>query len=385
MTKRRDNGGPVQDPKTGKWSFVVDIGVTADGKRRQARRRGFRTKKEAKEALDVLVGQKAAKTYVPPATQRVGEYLDEWLALVADDLQASTLSSYTRVLRVHVRPRIGGVQLQRLEAVTLKTMYAELGEKLSPRTVRYVHAIVHHALRDAVELGRIVRNPADMKKAKPPKAKKGRDRMMTAWNASETKRFFALDDVQAHRDRVAWWVAVNTGLRRGELLGLRWRDVDLDAGDLTIMQTCTAIDHKIVIGPGTKTGGGRSVSIDADTVAELKALRARQAKERLAVGEGWRDHGLVFTRPDGAPLDPDRFSERFIRMAQRHPDLPRLRFHDLRHTHASILLAAGVPLAVVSKRLGHSSIAITADVYMHATKEMQSDAAERGAAWIANA
>ena len=349
MTKRRDNAGPVRDARTGKWGFVIDVASQRTASAVKRARRGFRTQKDAKDALAELTGQVRSQNYVPPAKQRVSEYLDEWLASVAGDLQPSTLSGYTRVLRVHVRPRIGGMQLRHLDPGALKTMYAELGETLSPRSVRYAGAIVHHALKDAVAWNRIARNPADV--AKPPRAKESRARMMTTWDASEVRRFFALDDVRAHRDRVAWWVATMTGLRRGELLGLRWRDVDLDNGQLQIVQTLTAVDHRIVIGPGTKSGGGRSVSIDAETVAELKGLRARQAKDRLAVGAGWRDHGLVFTRPDGTPLDPGRFSERFIRMVERHPDLPRLRLHDLRHTDASILLKARVPITVVSKRL----------------------------------
>jgi integrase len=388
MTRSRESGPrKYVHPQTEEvtWSFVVDVGVDADGKRKQARRRGFKTKKEATNALNALRSDVQKHVYVTPAKQRVGEYLDEWLSSVAGDLQASTLSSYKRVLRVHVRPRIGGKQLQHLDASALKKMYAELGETLSQRSVRYAHAILHHALKDAVEWGRITRNPADV--ARPPKAKESRARLMTTWDAAEVRRFFALGDVGSYPDRVAWWVAVNTGLRRGELLGLRWRDIDLEAGQFQVVQTVTAIDHKIVIGPGTKTGRGRSVSIDATTVAELRAHRVRQAQQQLMLGRRVNDSSLVFARPDGAPLDPDRFSERFIRMVERHPDLPRLRLHDydLRHTHATMLLKAGVPLPVVSKRLGHASLAMTADVYMHVNAEMQSDAAERGAALIANA
>src|SRR5207253_7724008 len=135
-------------------------------------------------------------------------------------------------------------------------------------------AILHHALRDAVEWGRIVRSPADI--ARPPKAKEARRRMMTTWEASEVARFFALEQVQEYRDRVAWWVAVNTGMRRGELLGLRWRDVDLAAGQLRVVQTATVLDGKVVIGPGTKSGRGRSISLDAMTVSERKAHRKVQ-------------------------------------------------------------------------------------------------------------
>jgi integrase len=262
-------------------------------------------------------------------------------------------------------------------------MYSELRETLSPRTVRYVHAILHNALKEAVRSRRVVRNVAEA--ARPPRAKDTRAREMTTWTAGDVARFFALDDVEANRDRVAWWVAVTTGVRRGELLGLRWSDIDLDRGRVTVAQTCTAVDHEIVITPGTKTGKGRTLDVDETTVAELRAHRARRAQEMLALGIRPGDTSLVFARPDGTPFDPDRFSERFIRLVERHPELPRIRLHDLRHTHATMLLRAGVPITVVSKRIGHSSIAITGDVYQHVDSGMQADAAQRGVALILDA
>ncbi len=345
MTRARE-AGPVKDPKTGVWGFVVDVGVDEHGKRKQARRRGFRTKKLAQGELDKLRSDVANQTYVPPARQTFSEFLDEWLAIMAgpDKLKPSTLSSYTRVLRIHVRPRIGGLQLQALTAGALDKLYLELGKTLSPRSTRYVHAILHGALKWAVKQGRVVRNVADA--ATPPEAKHARAREMTVWSAADIRHFFEVDEVKKSRERIAWWVAVMTGVRRGELLGLRWGDVDLDGGQMSIVQTITAVDHKIVIGD-TKTGKSRSIGLDAATIAELRAHRARQAQEHLALGIRPGDATLVFSRPDGAPLDPDRFSERLIHLVERHPELPRIRLHDLRHTHATILMRAGVPITVV--------------------------------------
>jgi integrase len=208
---------------------------------------------------------------------------------------------------------------------------------------------------------------------------------MTTWSAAEVAAFFARDDVKAHRSRAAWWVAVNTGLRRGELLGLRWRDLDLDRGTLTVAQVCRAVHHVVQIVPGTKTGKGRTISLDDVTIAELRAHKAAQARELLALGIAQGDESLVFARQDGKALDPDRFGDQWTRFLARRADIRKIRFHDLRHTHATILLRAGVPLIVVSRRLGHRSIAITADTYGHIDSEMQADAAQLGAALIRDA
>jgi integrase len=386
MTERAATAAPKQDPKTGRWGWIIDAGVDPEtGKRKQHRRRGFATKKEAKDALDAKVGELRDGTYVAPTRQTVGEYLDEWLAMVAGDLQPSTHASYARNIRVHVRPRIGALQLQKLSASHLNTMYAALRESvdpktgklktLSPRSIRYLHTIVRAALKEAVRSGRVPRNVADA--ARPPRAKETRAKEMSYWSAADVGRFFTIDEVAKHRDRTAWWVAFNTGLRRGELLGLRWRDVDLTAGTITVAQTVTAIDHKVVTTPGTKTGSGRTIGIDETTVAEFKAFRKQTAERSLLLGRALADDALVFATPDGDPLDPDRFSERFIRCTERHPELPRLRFHDVRHTWATLALKAGVPLAVVSKHLGHSSITVTADTYSHVSTEMKLDAADR--------
>ncbi len=175
-----------------------------------------------------------------------------------------------------------------------------------------------------------------------------------------------------------------TGTRRGECLGLRWRDVDLAAGRAIIRSTVTAVEHRIVVADRTKTGRGRSIDLDAATVAELRSHRARQAREMLLLGLRPDDDSLVFCHPDGRPYHPERFSREFDRRHARpaFADLPRLRLHDLRHTWATLALAAGVPLKVVSERLGHAKTGITSDLYQHVTPGMGRDAAEKVAGLI---
>jgi integrase len=171
-------------------------------------------------------------------------------------------------------------------------------------------------------------------------------------------------------------------MRRGEVLGLRWKDLDLDQGRLSIRQTVTLVDHKIVTANRTKTGKGRAVDLDPTTIAELRAHRVKQAQELLLFGIRQDGDTLIFCHPDGRPYNPERFSREFARALDRRPDLPRIRLHDLRHSWATLALASGVPVKIVGERLGHTTTAITSDVYSHVTPTMGADAAERVSALI---
>ena len=222
--RRASAAGPVKDPKTNKWGFVIDLGVGGDGKRKQARRRGLDTKKQASEALTVLRSEVQTQTYVAPAKQTLSEFLDEWLAAIEHTVERSTHSSYKRNVRLHVKPAIGGMQLQRLDAAHLNKLYTALRDGLSVRTVRYIHTIIHRALRDAVKWSRVMRNVADA--VDPPRARDACSPEMRTWTGDELGRFFSL--IVQSRYRTPWLVLATTGMRRGEVLGLRWRDVDLD-------------------------------------------------------------------------------------------------------------------------------------------------------------
>jgi integrase len=172
-----------------------------------------------------------------------------------------------------------------------------------------------------------------------------------------------------------------TGSRRGEAPGLCWADADLDHGRVSIRQAITAIDHRIKVGSRTKTANARLVELDGRTITALRTWKARQAEERLLMGAGYQDCGLVFCHPDGRPYHPERFSREFDRMVERL-GMRRVRVHDLRYTWATLALGAGVPLKVVSERLGHATTAVTADTYSHVTPGMQTDAAQKVAALI---
>lgn len=378
---------PSRDANTGTWSFVVDLGPGPDGQRRQARRRGIATKREAQEQLDGLRVSARAGTYVAPRRQSLAAFLvDEWLPAQRAQLQPSTLVSYERNLRVHVlgAKGIGGVQLQALDPAHLTRLYGDLlvaGRRdgrggLSPRTVRYVATILGSALDDAMRWGRVRRNVARLADVPTPSA--SRPPEMKTWDRKTVARFLNL--AQGDRYRPPWFFLSTTGCRRGEALGLRWSDLDLDAGRASIRQQVTVVGHTITTSARTKTGKARNIELDASTVAMLRSWRAQQAQERLMIGVGYRDAGLVFCHPDGRPYHPDRFSREFDRRTARY-GLQRIRLHDLRHTWATLALEAGIPVEIVAERLGHS-VAVCAATYRHVTPAMASGAAEKVAALI---
>ncbi len=202
---------------------------------------------------------------------------------------------------------------------------------------------------------------------------------MVTWTAEQLSAF--LQGVADDRLGAAYLLLATTGMRRGEALGLRWSDLDLDAGRAAIRQTLIAVNHEPMLGTPKTAKGRRTISLDASTVAALREHRRRQAAERLQMGAGWTDLDLVFSRADGHPLHPERFSRSFADRA-RQLGFPRIRLHDLRHGWATMALAAGVHPKVVQERLGHANIGITLDVYSHVTAGLHDDAAERVAGLV---
>ncbi|HKE98351.1 MAG TPA: site-specific integrase [Actinomycetes bacterium] len=223
--------------------------------------------------------------------------------------------------------------------------------------MKNVHAVLHRALRDAVRWGYVVRSVADA--VEPPKASSPE---MKVWTPEQLRAFLA--EVRSDRLFAGWMLLATTGLRRGELLGLRWADVDLEVGTASPRRPRVFAGTEVHVSEPKTTKGRRLIALDPATVAALRAHKARQAEERLLVGPGYINSGLVLTMPDGAPVNPRTFSDRF-KMHSRRAGLPPIRLHDVRHSYASAALAAGVPAKVISERLGHATIGITLDTYSH--------------------
>jgi integrase len=386
MSRRSPVAVPKQDAKTGRWGFVVDVPGDLPGQRKQVRRKGFLTKREAQEALDEVRQSVVTQTFVPASKLTVAGFLaEEWLPAKAIALQDSTHKSYTDKVRLYVEPSLGKMKLQRVTGSDLNKLYAHLlvkgsakKGKLSPRTVRYVHTILGAAFGDAVRWGRLTRNPADA--ATPPRAVDAHAPEMVTWDGATVNAFLTAE--KDTRYTPAFTFLVTTGTRRGEALGVRWSDLDLKAGRVSIRQTIKVVGNEIVISPRTKSAKARVIVLDRRTVAALRAWRTTQQRERLLQGAHVREDDLVFALPDGRPYHPDRFSREFIRRQERHAVGPMIRLHDLRHTWATLALLEGVHPKVVQERLGHSSIAITLDLYSHVTDPMKSDAAEQVASLI---
>ena len=357
------------------WYFWAELEPAPDGARRQKSKGGFKTKRDAERAFAEFRDQVRTGTYVPRSKGTLGEFLvNDWLPAISASVRPTTLDHYEQNIRVHVLPTIGSLRLQDVSAAKLNALYAELlksgrcrGGGLSPKTVRHVHTTLHKALNDAVRWGLLVRNPADQ--ADPPKP---RTAEMKVWGPEQLRAF--LDFVRDDRLYAAWLLLATTGMRRGEVLGLRWRDVHLDASRLSVVQSLTVTKYEVAVSEPKTAKGRRSVALDRATVAALHAHRKMQLEERLAWGEAWQDTGYVFTREDGSLIHPHRFTAWFDRLRDA-AGLPRIRLHDLRHSYASAALTAGIPAKVVSERLGHANVSITLDTYSHVLPSLQEEAA----------
>jgi integrase len=354
---------------------VIDVGPDpVTGRRRQKSKGGFRTRKLAEAALRELSASVDAGTYVERSTMTVGAYLDEWLEVVHPRLRPTSVHSYRQAVE-HIKGRVGAIPLQSLQPLEVENLYKDLlssggakGRPLSAKSVRNIHVVLRKALADAERLGLVVRNAAAA--AKPPVPSKHEH---TTWTAEQLARF--LTSIEGERLAAAFVVLATTGMRRGEALGLRWRDVDLDAGRVSIVQTVTTVRDKPVITPPKTARSRRLMSLDPETVAALRDHRRRQNEERLRAGESWSGDGdFVFTNEVGEPVHPSALSRLFVSSARR-AGLPTIRLHDLRHTYATVALAAGVHPKIVSERLGHATIAVTLDLYSHVTPAIDAEAA----------
>lgn len=353
------------------------------GKRRRRYHSGYRTKKEAEQARTEMLGRMDRGTYVRPMSLTVGQFLTErWLPAIESTVRLSTFRRYETDCRIYLLPRIGKLPLQSLQPDTLNRLYGKLqreggwgGRSLSARTVRHCHRTIRKALQDALRWGYVTRNVADA--TNPPGDSDKPE--MRVWSAAELRRF--LGHVADDRLRVMWLTFASTGMRRGEVLGLRWGDVDLEAGRLAIRQTLLAIRHVLSYSEPKTKRGRRLVSLDPVTWSALRDHRKAQIEERLRAGSAWVDSGLVFTNEIGEPIHPDRVTKLFGRLASQ-AGLPRIRLHDLRHGWATLAFEAGEHPKAVSEQLGHSTVSLTLDTYTHAIPAMQQEMAERVARLI---
>ena len=364
--------------ETVNWYVVVDLGRDANAKRRQKWHGGFRTRKEAEVARTKIVGDLHAGTYTEPTKLTLREWVeDKWLPTVRTQVKPSTFDSYQRNIHLHVLPALGGRSLVDIGPGQLNTLYVDLLEHgrrngpggLSPKTVHYIHTMVHKALADAVDSGLIASNAAG--RAKPPRPRSAAPKELQFWTPEQLRSFLNL--VAGHRLETAWNVSAMTGMRRGEVLGLRWADLDLERQRIHARQALVSVAYELIVST-PKNHRARVIDLDPGTVARLRAHRERQVAEQKEWGTDYRDGDLVVCKENGEPLHPQTYSQAFERLVAK-TELPRISLHALRHTHATIALRAGVPPKVISERLGHESPAFTLKQYAHVIPGMQADAA----------
>ncbi len=299
-------------------------------------------------------------------------------------MKPSTFDSYRRNMELHVLPKLGARQLRTLTPLILNKLYTELLDNgrlngpggLSAKTVRYVHTIIHKALADAVDAGVLAVNVAA--RAKPPRPRATAPAEIRFWEPAELAQFLEL--VQGHRLEAAFHLAAMTGMRRGEILGLRWKDIDFDGARLSVRQALVSVAYEVLVS-SPKNHQARVVDLDPGSIEQLLEHRRRQETEKDEWGADYQNRDLVFCREDGSPIHPHTFSQMFERIVEKS-DLPRIRLHDLRHTHASIALRAGVPIKVIAERLGHQTPAFTMKQYAHVIPGMQAEAALHVAATV---
>jgi len=352
------------------WRYRADIGIDpGTGKRRWATKGGFATQRSARTALNKVLSAADDGMVVTRSSMLLGNYLDEWMDGAESNLKQTTANGYRRAID-KLKATLGQVRLQDLTPLGIERAYRQLiVSGLAAKTVRHSHTVLRRALADAERLGLVSRNAAAA--AKAPAVV---DKEQSTWMPVELNTF--LSSVADHRLFAAFVLSATTGMRRGELLGLRWREVDLDSGRVSIVRTITTVNGQ-PIETSTKTNKSRRrVALDTATVEVLRAHREREEVEQKAAGSAWHETGLVFTREDGSAIHPDRFSRWFSRLVEL-AGVPHIRLHDLRHTHATLALEAGVHPKVVSERLGHATVGITLDLYSHVSPAMDEDAAER--------
>jgi integrase len=372
---RRGYGAIYQRASDGLWVANLDLGIVSG----QRRRKTFygRTRSEVRDKL--RAAQNLHDKGALPSNDQVtvAQYLDWWVATVLPgSVRVSTASSYASKIRVHINPRIGNVRLTKLTPADVQAMLNDCTQAgQSARSVQYIHAILKRALGQAEKWGLVSRNVARL--VDPPRVRRAEIEPLTP---EEARRL--LDVVEGDRLAALYSVAVALGLRQGEALALRWSDVDLETGVLRVRRIVQrvkrpgATESELLYSEPKSARSRRTVALPKVCVDALRAHRARQAAERLKAGEAWEDNDLVFCTQLGRPLEARNVVTHFRRQCQL-AELGHRRFHDMRHTCASLLLVQGVHPRVVMELLGHSQISLTMNTYSHVIPQPKRDAADR--------
>lgn len=358
MARRRGNGeGTITRRKDGRWEARYTITTEAKPKRKVIY---GKTRAEVAEKLTKAMADRDGGLTFAAGSLTVREYLTRWLNdSVRGSVKPITFESYERLVRVHIAPALGRTKLKDLGPAHLQGFYRNrLDAGLSPRTVQYLHVLVHRALKQALRWNLVSRNVAEA--VDPPKVHKEEMRPLSPAEARSL-----LEAAREDRLEALYVLAVHCGLRQGELFALRWDDVDLEVGTLRVNRTLTVTKDGPTFTTPKTPKSRRSVRLTAGAVGALKRHSERQAQEMVKVGTLYQDQALVFASEVGTPLDRHNVSSRSFKPLLKRAGVPEIRFHDLRHTCATLLLCKGVHPKFVQELLGHATVAITLDTYSH--------------------
>jgi integrase len=368
--------GHIRERSPGHFAIILETRDPGTGKRRRRWHSFKGGKRDAQIECARLISAMKGGTYVEPNKLTLAQFMDKWLEHARSKVSPRTHERYGEIITKNIVPALGGTLLTKLRPVQISDAYANAlahGRRdgkggLSPGTVVYVHRVLKHALADAVRWELLPRNPTDA--VDPPKIERG---SMTTYDIAQTAEL--LEVLRGSRLFVPVILGVLCGLRRGEICALRWRHVDLEGGNLAVAESAEQTKAGVRYKP-PKSGRGRSVALSATVIEHLREHRRDQAEQLSRLDRRQSDDMFLYIREDGEPMQPRSLTQGW-RQAIGQTGLPRIRLHDLRHGHATHLLASGVHPKVASERLGHSRVGITLDLYSHVLPGMQEDAAAR--------
>ncbi len=383
-TRAAQGSGTIRQRSDGRWEARFTVGRDP-GTGKQIQRSVYgSTQKEVRQKLSQAIAAVDEGTYTAPNKMTVGQWLDIWTAEYLGDIKPKTVESYQCQIRNHIRPAMGAIKLEALDAHTIQKLYNRLSAGkdgkpgLSPKSVKIVHGVLHKALQQAVEIGYLRTNPADA--CKLPRAEKPEIKPLD----NDAMASF-VKAIQGHRFETIYLTMLFTGMRRGEVCGLTWDCVDLNRGTILINKQLQNVpgqpgDYRLI---STKNSKGRSITAAASVVQLLRKHRTQQLRDRLAAGPLWQDNNLVFCNEVGSHLSPSTVYHNYKRIVASI-GLPDARLHDLRHSYAVAALRAGDDIKTVQGNLGHHAASFTLDVYGHVTEEMKQASADRMEQYMKN-
>lgn len=347
--------------KGNRYYVVVDIGTGSN--RKQKWLSGFKSKKGAENELPKVLNDLNQGTYVEPSKKLYSDFIESWHKNKKNKVSKNTFDTYKWMIKKHIKPKLGDFQLSKLNSLSIDNFYTELeDEGKSSATIRKIHTIVRSSLEYAVEYQFISKNPAAV--VKPPTVE---HKDINVWDEKEMMYF--LSNTKEDPYYIVYYLALWTGMRKGEILGLQWKDIDYENKKIRVMRSYTRTGFS----KGKTNKARRVIDIDDDAVDQLKKRELKVKEDRFKMGKDYDNQDMVICRPTGEPIDVKNVNKRLDKLIE-NLEMKRIRFHDLRHTHATLMLSIGTPVKIVSERLGHAKVELTLNTYAHLLPSMQVEA-----------